>query len=627
MSLSSYAADSVSNVPGDISTVPTTPDRSRSGSPGLDDSNDEADKSSEKVSPMMDRDTTHRVPAKAIRSICVVGAGYVGGPTAAIVAYKNPHVKVTVVDRDDRRIRRWNSRHLPIYEPGLSEIVRIARDGLHGPDDKKPVEAQDTSDLGARSPNLFFSTDVSQCIQDSDVVFIAVNTPTKMRGTGKGSATDMTSFEAVAAEVVRHAKNNTIIVEKSTVPCRTAQMIQEMISLQRPGEQFEILSNPEFLAAGTAVQDLLHPDRIIIGSAPTPEGRAAAESLAGVYSSWIDRSRILTTNVWSSELAKLVANSMLAQRLSSINSISAICEATGAEVNEVSAAIGMDTRLGKSFLRAGIGFGGSCFKKDIASLAYIAESLGLDEVAHYWRQVNVMNEYQRDRFAARVIRHLNSTLVTKKICILGYAFKPNTSDTREAPALEIIKTLLDENPREIAIFDPCCNRLVIENEIRALQPYGSPVLSEDGGCVKVYSDVYEACADSNAVLIVTDFPEFKNSPVIASPPTLQAKVTQKPQKATPSNTSSPLRVLSHERFKAEPDCSADCPDCQSGITYGESNLGVDKDVPKQQVNWKKIAGEMRSPKWLFDGRCIINIPEMTKLGIRVESIGSAGLAV
>ncbi|KAJ5302494.1 UDP-glucose 6-dehydrogenase [Penicillium atrosanguineum] len=626
MSLSSSAADSETNVSGDISTVPTTPDRSQSGSPGLHDSNDEVDNSFEKASPLKNGDAEYRVPSRTIRSICVVGAGYVGGPTAAIVAYKNPHVRVTVVDRDDRRIRRWNSRHLPIYEPGLSEIVRISRDGLQGSCEKDCVEAHDTAELKARSPNLFFSTDVSQCIPNSDAVFIAVNTPTKMRGTGKGSATDMTSFEAVAAEVIRHAQNNTIIVEKSTVPCRTAQMIQEMITIQRPGEDFEILSNPEFLAAGTAVQDLLHPDRIIIGSAPTPEGRAAAESLAGVYSSWIDRSRILTTNVWSSELAKLVANSMLAQRLSSINSISAICEATGAEVNEVSAAIGMDTRLGKSFLRAGIGFGGSCFKKDIASLAYIAESLGLDEVAHYWRQVNVMNEYQRDRFAARVIRHLNSTLVTKKICILGYAFKPNTSDTREAPALEIIKTLLDENPHEIAIFDPCCNRLVIENEIRALQPYGSPILSDDGGCVKVYSNVYEACADSNAVLIVTDFPEFRNTPVTVSPDS-KTQSTQRLQEATPANTLSPPVTASYEPFNAEPDCSADCPDCQSGITYGESNPSVGKDVPKEQVNWKKIAGEMRSPKWLFDGRCIINIPEMTKLGIRVESIGSAGLAV
>jgi UDPglucose 6-dehydrogenase len=399
------------------------------------------------------------------------------------------------------------------------------------------------------------------------------------------------------------------------------------IKIQRPGEQFEILSNPEFLAAGTAVQDLLHPDRIIIGSAPTPEGRAAAESLAGVYSSWIDRSRILTTNVWSSELAKLVANSMLAQRLSSINSISAICEATGAEVNEVSAAIGMDNRLGKSFLRAGIGFGGSCFKKDIASLAYIAESLGLDEVAHYWRQVNVMNEYQRDRFAARVIRHLNSTLVTKKICILGYAFKPNTSDTREAPALEMIKTLLDENPREIAIFDPCCNRLVIENEIRALQPYGSPVLCEDGGCVKVYSDVYEACADSNAVLIVTDFPEFRNTPVPVKTSIPKIEAAEKQRVSTVAKAITSHRPPSHERFNAEPDCSADCPDCQSGTTYGEPSPSADKDVPKEQVNWEKIVGEMGSPKWLFDGRCIINIPEMTKLGIRVESIGSAGLAV
>jgi UDPglucose 6-dehydrogenase len=397
------------------------------------------------------------------------------------------------------------------------------------------------------------------------------------------------------------------------------------ITIQRPREHFEILSNPEFLAAGTAVQDLLHPDRIIIGSAPTPEGRAAAGSLAGIYASWIDRSRILTTNVWSSELAKLVANSMLAQRLSSINSISAICEATGAEVNEISAAIGMDTRLGNSFLRAGIGFGGSCFKKDIASLAYIAESLGLDEVAHYWRQINVMNEYQRNRFAARVIHHLNSTLVTKKICILGYAFKPNTSDTREAPALEIIKTLLDENPREIAIFDPCCNHLVIENEIRALQPYGPPVLSDDGGSVRVYSDVYEACAGSNAILIVTDFPEFRNTPVTSSTSASKGKVPPKSQNTTAGTASPQTTQPVNKRFNPEPDCSADCPDCQSGITYRELRPGSSKDVPKEQVNWKRIAGEMVSPKWLFDGRCIINIPEMTKLGIRVESIGSAGL--
>ncbi|KAJ5095012.1 UDP-glucose 6-dehydrogenase [Penicillium argentinense] len=580
-----------------VSTVPTTPTRSRSCSPSLDASTDPDSVLSN--SKLEDSDNESIRP-KPVRNVCFVGAGYVGGPTAAVIAHQNPSINVTVVDKDQRRIRRWNSRHLPIYEPGLADIVRVARDGL------LPFGKEDEQ-LSARKPNLFFSSDVSKSIAESDIVLIAVNTPTKTRGAGSGRATDMTSFEAVAAEVVRHAKPGTIIVEKSTVPCRTAEMIQEMIRIQRPGTHFEILSNPEFLAAGTAVQDLLNPDRIIIGSAPTPEGRTAGETLAGVYASWIDRSRILTTNVWSSELAKLVANSMLAQRLSSINSISAICEATGAEVKEVSAAIGRDARLGDKFLRAGIGFGGSCFAKDINSLAYIAESLGLHEVAEYWRQVLKINNYQRDRFAARVIQRLRNTLVTKKVTVLGYAFKKNTSDTREAPALEIIKTLLDENPREIAVYDPCCNPYVIENEIRSLQNHGSPALNEDGGPVMVYSDAYEACAGANAIIIVTDFDEFRNEPIAAV-----VKGSAETQTSEIQN-----------RFNVEPECAADCPDCHT--TYGESTDHT--YTAKEQLDWSRISTDMTSPKWLFDGRCIIDASKMSKLGIRVESIGSAGLGV
>ncbi|KAJ5466647.1 UDP-glucose 6-dehydrogenase [Penicillium diatomitis] len=595
------------------STVLTTPDRSASCSPALDEKLNAPGSASSNQSPHSSRSKGEPISSpRPIRSICCVGAGYVGGPTAAVLALKNPAIKVTVVDRDERRIRRWNSRHLPIYEPGLAEVVRIARDGLGDVSKTEPQE-------GSRTPNLFFSTDVSRCISKADAVLIAVNTPTKMRGTGKGCATDMTSFEAVAAEVVRHARDGTIIVEKSTVPCRTAQMIQEMIHIQRPGARFEILSNPEFLAAGTAVQDLICPDRIIIGSAPTPDGLAAAQALAEVYASWIERSRIITTNVWSSELAKLVANSMLAQRLSSINSISALCEATGAEVNEVSRAIGADTRLGSKFLRAGIGFGGSCFKKDVLSLVYLAESLGLYEVGAYWRQVVEMNEYQRDRFAARVIKRLNSTLVTKKICVLGYAFKKNTSDTREAPALEIIKTLLDENPREIAIFDPCCNPLVIEEEIRALQKYGPPLLSDDGGCVKIYSDAYAACADSNAILLVTEFDEFMNFPIPAARPAAKA--------ASPAKTALAGVELSKLQLNEEPGCSLDCPDCQMGTGYGDDGANDADNLPKKQVDWAKISSSMKSPKWLFDGRCVIDVPKMEALGIRVEAIGSSGWSV
>ncbi|KAJ5344805.1 hypothetical protein N7452_002809 [Penicillium brevicompactum] len=616
------------------STVPTTPEGSLNGGPDKSDANSPGTKATGDES-----DLDSSIFARPVRSICCVGAGYVGGPTAAVLALKNPHIRVTVVDKDERRIRRWNSRHLPIYEPGLAEIVRISRDGLSqapentvpsSNDDSEHVNSQSSPASTFRAPNLFFSANVAECIRESDIVIIAVNTPTKMRGSGAGSATDMTAFEAVAADVVQHARSGAIIVEKSTVPCRTAQMIQEMIGVRRRKAHFEILSNPEFLAAGTAIQDLLHPDRVIIGSSTTKDGQVAAETLAGVYAGFVDRSRIITTNIWSSELAKLVANSMLAQRLSSINSISAICEATGAEINEVSASIGMDSRVGDKFLRAGIGFGGSCFKKDVLSLVYLAESLGLKEVGAYWRQVVTMNEYQRDRFTSRVIKCLNNTLVGKKITLLGYAFKKNTSDTREAPALEIIKTLLDENPGEIAIFDPCCNPYVIESEIRQLHGYGPPALRDDGGAVKVYHNAYEACESSNAILIVTEFDEFRNteSAVVAPPQQQKNEPSKDVQEGIVSNIGgmkdSASLVYLQERLNDEPNCAADCPDCQRENGKEIADRKLSDALPKQQVDWESIAESMSTPKWLFDGRCIIDIKKMTKLGIRVESIGSAG---
>ncbi|KAJ5704509.1 hypothetical protein N7536_000198 [Penicillium majusculum] len=651
-STTDHEFDSEIIVSGRLSSVPTTPDQSLNG--GTDRLDGES--SSTRTTVEDDSDPETPVGTRPIRNICCVGAGYVGGPTAAIIAFRNPHIRVTVADKDERRIRRWNSRHLPIYEPGLVEIVRVARDGLRNdpmtPMSPKtevhsnivkqhkahePHEKQQGETASSRMPNLFFSANVSKCIRESDIVIIAVNTPTKMRGSGAGSATDMTAFEAVAADVVQHARDGSIIVEKSTVPCKTAQMIQEIISVRRPGGHFEILSNPEFLAAGTAIHDLLHPDRVIIGSATTKGGKAAAETLAGVYSAWVDRSRIITTNIWSSELAKLVANSMLAQRLSSINSISAICEATGAEVNEVSASIGMDSRVGDKFLRAGIGFGGSCFKKDVLSLVYLAESLGLKEVGAYWRQVVTMNEYQRNRFTSRVIKCLNNTLVGKKITLLGYAFKKDTSDTREAPALEIIKTLLDENPGEIAIFDPCCNPYVIESEIRQLHGYGPPALRDDGGAVRVYSNAYEACASSNAILIVTEFDEFRNTELVAVPrpsypppghlPLSQDMHDSSQKEVIPETGGviNPLYVTyAQEKLHIEPNCAADCPDCQrengSELAAGKPN----DNLPKKQVDWKRITDNMATPKWLFDGRCIIEIRKMSQLGIRVESIGSAG---
>ncbi|KOS21976.1 UDP-glucose 6-dehydrogenase 5 [Escovopsis weberi] len=588
-----------------------------------------------------------------IRNICCVGAGYVGGPTAAVIAFQNPHIRVTVVDRDVTRIRRWNSLHPPIYEPGLRDIVRIARDGgretVISNEPTSDAETSTTEDgeisIPRRQGNLFFTTDVAGTIAEADMVLVAVNTPTKERGVGAGSATDMTAFEAVTGVVAQYARPGAIIVEKSTVPCRTAQLVADTLAMHRPGVHFEILSNPEFLAAGTAVNDLLYPDRILIGSAPTESGKRAAEALLEVYAAWVPRQRILTTNVWSSELAKLVANSMLAQRISSINSISAVCEQTGADVDEVARAIGVDPRIGNKFLMAGIGFGGSCFKKDVLNLVYLADTMGLPEVGEYWRQVVKMNEYARDRFTNRVIRCLNNTLVGKKVTILGYAFKKNTSDTREAPALEMIRTLLEERPREIAVFDPCCNPFVIKNEIKSL-------IGEHLTCnVAVYGNAYDACNGSTAVVIATEFDEFRNQPIPEPKPAPAADqpkmIGRKPNPKSdprPFKTAGPsenelLALHKHlvqrdgeisddplNRFNVEPDCTEDCPDCiqakesaQSGFATGMGS--AEEYKPKERLDWSRIAETMAKPRWLFDGRGVIDSREMVKLGVRVESVG------
>jgi UDPglucose 6-dehydrogenase len=414
--------------------------------------------------------------------------------------------------------------------------------------------------------------------------------------------------------------------------------------MHRPGVHFEILSNPEFLAAGTAVNDLLYPDRILIGSAPTESGKLAAEALVNVYASWVPRERILTTNVWSSELAKLVANSMLAQRISSINSISAVCEQTGADVDEVARAIGVDPRIGNKFLVAGIGFGGSCFKKDVLNLVYLADTMGLPEVGEYWRQVVKMNDYARDRFSNRVIKCLNNTLVGKKVCILGYAFKKNTSDTREAPALEMIKTLLEERPREVAVFDPCCNPFVVKSEIKSLL---GPLAEANN--IQVYGDAYTACDDAIAVVIATEFDEFRNQPAPkpAPPPVDQRIPSRKPNPKSdprPFRTAKPsaneiLALHKHlvqrenetsedplNRFNTEPSCPDDCPDCmqekESKMTGHATGMGSAEEYrPKERIDWVRIAASMAQPRWVFDGRGVIDSREMTKLGIRVESVG------
>ncbi|MEW6441099.1 MAG: nucleotide sugar dehydrogenase [bacterium] len=412
---------------------------------------------------------------KTPRNILCIGAGYVGGPTMAVLADRCPDIKVTVVDSNEAKIRSWNSAALPIYEPGLDEIV--AR---------------------TRGRNLFFSPDVAGSIQDADMIFVCVNTPTKEFGSGSGYAADMQYMEQTARTILRHSKNHTIVVEKSTVPVRTAKAIARILySNADHGVQFEVLSNPEFMAEGSAVRDLEEPDRVLIGSRENETGKAARRVLADLYARWIPRERILETNVWSSELSKLMANAFLAQRISSINSISALCEKTGADVEEVSRAIGMDSRVGSKFLRAGVGFGGSCFRKDILNLVYLCRGYGLHEVADYWESVVRINDYQKRRFVETIIDSMFHTVTGKKITILGFAFKPDTGDTRDAPAIYVCKKLLEEKAR-LSIVDP----QALENARKDLRGIDAEVQYED--------DVYKAVAGSHALVLATEWRQFRD---------------------------------------------------------------------------------------------------------------------
>jgi UDPglucose 6-dehydrogenase len=408
-------------------------------------------------------------------NICCIGAGYVGGPTMAMIALKCPSVKVTVVDINTDRIAAWNSDSLPIYEPGLDEVVRKAR-----------------------GRNLFFSSDVDRGIREADIIFVSVNTPTKSYGIGAGKAADLRYVELCARRIAEVAEGPKIVVEKSTLPVKTADAIQAVLSANPKGIKFQVLSNPEFLAEGTAVKDLETPDRVLIGGESSPEGDAAVEKLASVYAQWVPRERILTTNVWSSELSKLVANAFLAQRISSINSISALCEATGADVDEVARAIGLDSRIGPKFLRASVGFGGSCFQKDILNLVYLCEHFGLSEVAFYWEQVVRMNDYQRRRFSTRIVKTLFNTVAGKKIAVLGFAFKKDTNDTRESSAIYVCRDLLDEKAK-LSVFDPKVDPKEILHETAA-----GPDRE-----VKIAKDAYEACEDAHALVILTEWDAFK----------------------------------------------------------------------------------------------------------------------
>ena len=482
--------------------------------------------------------------------ITCIGAGYVGGPTMAVIAEKCPDIEVTIVDINPQRIAAWNDENLdnlPIYEPGLKEVV-----------------------AEARGKNLFFSTDVEGAIRSADIIFISVNTPTKTYGVGKGMAADLKYIELCARQIAEVATSDKIIVEKSTLPVRTAQAIKTILhspnqssnpsiiqSINPP--KFQILSNPEFLAEGTAIADLHNPDRVLIGGDQTPEGLKAIETLTAIYARWVPRKRILQTNVWSSELSKLAANAFLAQRISSINSISALCERTGADVDEIARAIGADSRIGPKFLKASVGFGGSCFQKDILNLVYLCRHFNLPEVADYWEQVIKMNDYQKHRFAKQIIDTLFNTVSGKKIAILGWAFKKDTNDTRESAAVYVTKALLDDRA-EIHVYDPKVTKAQILQDLKYLAAssqatYGESIqdstVGEFEGAIIVHDEPYGAMAEAHAVAIMTEWDEFK--------------------------------------------------------TY----------------DWHKVYNNMQKPAFIFDGRNILDATKLREIGFDYKSIGKS----
>ena len=448
--------------------------------------------------------------------VCCIGAGYVGGPTMAVIAQKCPHIEVTVVDINEQRIAEWNSDQLPIYEPGLDAVVQECR-----------------------GKNLFFSSDVDKAILESDMIFLSVNTPTKTYGIGAGRAADLRYVENCARQIAKVAQGDKIVVEKSTLPVRTAESIKQILTANSEGRNFQILSNPEFLAEGTAIQDLESPDRVLIGGDSTKEGQLAVDQLVSIYENWVPREKIIATNVWSSELSKLTANAFLAQRISSINAISALCEATGANVDEVAHAIGTDDRIGPKFLKASVGFGGSCFKKDILNLAYMCEHFGLQEVADYWNSVIEMNDYQKKRFSANVLSHLFNTVSHKKIALFGFAFKKDTNDTRESAAISIASDLLAESAN-VVIFDPKVSEAQIRKDLS---------VADDNEKVSVAKDPYQAAEEADAILVLTEWDIFKT------------------------------------------------------------------------LDFTKIYNNMRKPAFIYDGRNILDIEALRKIGFDAQSIG------
>ncbi|WP_404309271.1 UDP-glucose 6-dehydrogenase [Neorhodopirellula lusitana] len=429
--------------------------------------------------------TDSQITIAPVRKICCIGAGYVGGPTMAMIAKQCPDIQVKVVDINEARIAQWNSDTLPIYEPGLHDVV-----------------------VESRGRNLHFTAEVDEAIAEADMIFISVNTPTKDFGVGAGRAANLEFIEKCARKIAEVSSGHKIVVEKSTLPVRTAEAVKAILSRASSGATFDVLSNPEFLAEGTAVEDLLAPDRVLIGG----ESEQAIQALVEIYANWVPRERLLTTNLWSSELSKLTANAFLAQRVSSINSISALCEATEADVDEVAMAIGTDSRIGPKFLKSSVGFGGSCFQKDILNLVYLCEFFGLPEVAEYWEQVVKMNDYQKQRFVHRIVRTLFNTVSDKKIAIWGFAFKKDTNDTRESAAIYICRDLLREKAK-LCIYDPQVNPEQIRKDLAAVLKNGDSELSQASAQlladnVEIVSDLETASKDAHAIAVLTEWDEF-----------------------------------------------------------------------------------------------------------------------
>ncbi|KAG8625390.1 hypothetical protein KVT40_007141 [Elsinoe batatas] len=483
------------------------------------------------------------------KKVCCIGAGFVGGPTGAVIADKNPEVQVTILDVNASRIRAWQSENLPIYEPGLKEIVsKVSRTGR----DAKS------------SANLVFTTNVQEAINESDIIMICVNTPTKQNGYGAGSAPDLSFVESAAYMIADYATSDKIVVEKSTVPVRTADVVKGILQANaEPGLQFDVLSNPEFLAEGTAIRDLLNPDRVIIGSMPTVSGDLAAERLAALYAAWIPEYSIVRTDIWSSELAKVAANALLAQRISSINSLSAICELVGADIEQVAHLVGLDHRIGPKMLKTSMGFGGSCFRKDVLNLCSLADTLNLPEVSTYWHGVLNINNWQKDRFVRRLMQKMNNTLSMKTIAVFGFAYKKDTGDTRESPAISAVKILLCEGS-SIRIYDPEVAEQTIWRDLEDDRWSDADVRSR----VTICDSAVSAATGAHAILVATEWDEFGST--------------------DPAHTKADARPLEASR-----------------------------------VNWETVAKVMKNPKFLFDGRNVVDQARLQSLGFQVEGIGKA----